>query len=315
MKTAESLIKVLSPGYNAMTMQEAYQQGEQKLVQKGIQQAHLDAWYLLEYVTKVSRTMYYAMPGRQLSKEQEKQYLHAIHQRGLHIPLQHLTGAQEFMGLEFQVNEHVLIPRQDTETVVEEAIHIICRCAEDLQAGQKGMCYKVLDMCTGSGCILLSILYHCRCDTAHEEKNKMSVEGIGTDISREALNVARDNALSLRIDARFLESDLFERIHGTYHMIVSNPPYIRSEVIGTLQDEVKLHDPRIALDGNADGLYFYRKIIESAGMYLEKGGVLIFEIGFDQGDAVTALMQKAGFQNIEVKKDLAGLDRVVLGVR
>lgn len=200
------------------------------------------------------------------------------------------------MGLEFRVNEHVLIPRQDTEVLVELAL-------EEL----KGMeSVRILDMCTGSGCILLSTLYYGR--------QERVMEGTGVDISKEALKVAKQNAKELHIDAKFVESNLFANVLGTYDLILSNPPYIPSAVIETLQPEVREHDPMLALDGKEDGLYFYRKIIEESKGSLNSGGKLIFEIGHDQGAAVSTYMMEQGFHHVRVKKDLAGLDRVVLGV-
>lgn len=285
-----------------MTMQEAYEQGEKRLTLAGIEEARLDAWYLLEHVTGVSRARYYVMPGKELSEAEEQKYLYYIEERAGRVPLQHLTGVQEFMGLSFRVNEHVLIPRQDTETAVEEAVRVIRQEASDIPV------FRILDMCTGSGCILLSVLHYGR------KEGTVRLEGIGADISEEALQVARENAGALHIEAGFQKSDLFEKIDGTYQMIISNPPYIRTDVIETLQEEVKRHDPWIALDGKEDGLYFYRKITVQAGRYLTRGGTLIFEIGSDQGEAVKTLMQEAGYRNIMVKKDLAGLDRVVIGV-
>ena len=195
------------------------------------------------------------------------------------------------MGYPFLVNDHVLIPRQDTETLVEEALKI----------SYTGM--KMLDMCTGSGCILFSML-----------KMKPGSEGTGCDISEEALKVAEANRKRLEVNAKLIQSDLFEHIEGTYDMIVSNPPYIRTAVIAELQDEVRLHDPWIALDGKEDGLFFYRKIVRESGRYLRKGGTLLFEIGHDQGEAVSELMKAEGYSDVKVKKDLAGLDRVVIGM-
>ena len=284
-----------------MTMQQALQAGELKLTESGITEAKIDAWYLLEFVTGVSRAMYYAFPDKLLTDEQERKYTYYIEQRSLHIPLQHLTGEQEFMGLTFKVNEHVLIPRQDTETLVEEAVSLI---ESSMKEKDK---IKVLDMCTGSGCILLSILKYA---TRRDKK----ITGTGADISEEALKVARFNSENLGIDAQFIQSDLFEHVEGRFDVITSNPPYIRTEVIHSLQEEVKLHDPWIALDGKEDGLFFYRKIISSAGQHLQKGGFLIFEIGHDQGMEVSGLMEKAGFKDVRVKKDLPGLDRVVIGM-
>lgn len=195
------------------------------------------------------------------------------------------------MGYPFYVDEHVLIPRQDTETLAEEALKVL----------KPGM--QVLDLCTGSGCILISLMKMCE-----------GLYGTGSDISEEALEVARKNACRLEVNATFIRSSLFEHISGRYDLIVSNPPYIRTSVIQELQEEVRLHDPFIALDGKEDGLYFYREIIKAGGGYLKPGGYLMFEIGYDQGTEVASLMEKHGYRNIMVKKDLAGLDRVVSGM-
>ena len=206
------------------------------------------------------------------------------------------------MGYEFLVNDQVLVPRQDTENLVEEAYRHI---KEKLKK-EPNKKVQVLDVCTGSGCILLSLMKLCG-----------QIEGTGVDISEGALEVARQNGERLKADAVFRKSDLFENVEGAYDIIVSNPPYIRSAVIEELADEVKLHDPYIALDGKEDGLYFYRRIIEQAPAYLKKKGWLLFEIGSDQGEdvkkaeEVSALLARAGYDKIDVKKDLAGLDRVV----
>ena len=276
-----------------MTLKEAYQYGQEQLKKAQIEDADLDAWYLLEYVTGVSRAMYFLDMARELSQEEETRYLEFIMVRTKHMPLQHITGVQEFMGLEFKVNEHVLVPRQDTEVLVESVLDIL----------EPKM--RVLDMCTGSGCILISLLRLC---------GFSDICGVGVDISKEALEVARKNAEKLGVDAMFLHSDLFSAVEGQYDVIVSNPPYIRTSVIEELKEEVKFHDPYIALDGKEDGLYFYRNIVEKSTQYLKKGGKLFFEIGHDQGEDVSTLMREAGFSNVTVKKDLAGLDRVVFGV-
>ena len=273
-----------------MTLREAFQRGEELLTEAGITDARLDAWYLLEHVSGVGRAMYYAMPDKILTEVQEKQYIDFIEKRAQRIPLQHLTGTQEFMGLEFRVNEHVLIPRQDTETLVEEALKVIT----------PGM--KVLDMCTGSGCILISIL-----------KNTVNVEGHGFDISKQALNVAKENARLNGVDASFERSDLFEMVTDVYDVIVSNPPYIPTEVIGGLQPEVAQYEPMQALDGKEDGLFFYRKIVKECRKYLTENGKILFEIGHDQGAAVAEMLTYAGFSEVKVVKDLAGNDRVVIG--
>lgn len=270
-----------------LTLQTLYREGQIRLKDSGIEEYQLDAWYLLEYVTGISKASYYGDPNRELSAAQAEEYRKCIEKRSERIPLQHITGVQEFMGHEFFVNEHVLIPRQDTEILVEHAL-------DKVEDGK-----KVLDMCTGSGCILLSIL------------KRYQVQGTGADISSEALQVAERNRKHLALpQVEWLQSDLFEKIEEKYDVIVSNPPYIQTGVIESLQEEVRLHDPYIALDGKEDGLYFYRRIIEDAKAYLEDGGWLLFEIGYDQTEPVTRLMEQAGYSEIHVKKDLSGLDRV-----
>lgn len=281
-----------------LTLKQLYKVGTVKLAEEGIEEFSLDAWYLLEYVTGVSKAMYFAEPERAVSEENADRYIDCIRRRAAHIPLQHITGEQEFMGYPFYVNEHVLIPRQDTETLVEEAIQVM----------RPKM--KILDMCTGSGCIVLSILKMCR-----EKYYMTELQGIGADVSEEALKVARENGRRLEVPVTWIHSDLFAKIpeEEKYDVIVSNPPYIETAVIDTLQEEVRLHDPYIALDGKEDGLYFYRRIISEAGKYLKPQGKLMFEIGCEQAKAVEELMKNAGYEQITVKKDLAGLDRVVYG--
>ena len=279
-----------------MTFREALNWGKEKLQHAGIPEYDLDAWLLLEHVSGLSRAMYFVRDREEMEESCREQYEEAIRKRESRVPLQHITGVQEFMGYEFHVNEHVLIPRQDTEILVEEAD----RAADD--TGAK----RILDVCTGSGCILLSLL-----------KMNENRTGTGSDLSEPALKMAEENRRLLEIPeerAAFVQSDLFERIEGTYDMIVSNPPYIRTEEIRKLQEEVRLHDPYGALDGKEDGLYFYRRIISEAGGYFDHQGTLLFEIGYDQAEDVKRLMEEAGYSQIYVKKDLAGLDRVVGGV-
>ena len=275
-----------------MTLREAYEYGQKQLQLAGIVDADLDAWYLLEFVTGISRTMYYLKMQESVSEEHEVLYGKYIETRASHIPLQHITGVQEFMGLEFLVNQHVLVPRQDTEVLVESVLEVL---KPDM---------RVLDMCTGSGCILISLM---------KLHGTSTICGVGVDISKEALKVAQANGERIGVKADFIQSDLFENVDGRYDVIVSNPPYIRTAVIEELKEEVKCHDPFIALDGKEDGLYFYRKIVEESGRYLKDGGKLYFEIGHDQGGDVKKLMEQAGFTGVTVKKDLAGLDRVVFG--
>lgn len=273
-----------------LTLQMIYKEGMETLEHAGIPDAKLDAWYLLEYVTGISRASYFGDPKREVPKEQAESYREVILRRAGHIPLQHITGEQEFMGYYFLVNPDVLIPRQDTETLTEEA----------LKFTKPGM--KVLDLCTGSGCILISLMKKCH-----------GLTGTGCDISEKALKTARENGRRLQVEASWIQSDLFEQISECFDLIVSNPPYIRTGVIEELQEEVRLHDPWIALDGKKDGLYFYRRIIAESTGYIRDNGALMFEIGHDQAEDVVRLMEEAGYTQIRVKKDLAGLDRVVTG--
>ncbi len=273
------------------TLRTLHKEGSDILWAAGIQEADLDAWLLLEYVTGISRAQALADPELEISGPQAECYENYIEKRSQRIPLQQITGEQEFFGLSFFVNEQVLIPRQDTEILVEEALAFL----------HPGM--KILDIGTGSGCILLSLL--------HEAGGEVS--GTGTDISRAALEVAQENSGRLHLEADFLESDLFQNIDETYDLIVSNPPYIPTADIEDLQEEVRLHDPRPALDGGADGLTLIRKIIRESPAYLNPGGALLLEIGCGQGEAAAACMADAGFTDIRIKKDLADLDRVVSG--
>lgn len=305
-----------------MTLKTGYTEAKRRLEKSGIEEAALDAWLLLEHVTGISRASYYADPDREMSPDEWRRYSELVGRRAERVPLQHITGTQEFMGLVFEVNEHVLIPRQDTEILVGQALAFIG--SGKVPAAENSRT-RILDMCTGSGCILLSVMHWAESyrqkalrragDTARGgEKQDIIIEGTGADISPKALAVAEKNARRLGISAGFVESDLFGAVRGKYGMIVSNPPYIRTDEIKDLQEEVRLHDPVIALDGREDGLYYYRRIVRESRSYLEEGGALLFEIGCDQAEAVSGLMSGAGFSEITVKKDLAGLDRVVSGV-
>lgn len=268
-----------------------YQIGKEQLQKAGITEAELDARLLLEFICHTDRNALYAHGDQEIEDEKMQDFLQLIEKRAVHIPLQHLTGEQNFMGLDFLINEHVLIPRQDTEILVEEIMR-------DLHDG-----IRILDMCTGSGCILLSLLHYSN-----------DCSGVGVDVSEDALAVARQNADRLaEKQAVFIQSDLFEKVEGSFDLIVSNPPYIRSQEIAGLMPEVREHEPHLALDGKDDGLHFYREIIKGAMPHLKRGGQLFFEIGYDQGEAVQALLAANGYTEIAVVKDYAGLDRVVYG--
>lgn len=286
-----------------MTLAEAYQAGKQILLDAGIREYGLDAWYLLEFVTGVNKAAFYLEPQQRITESQKAEFLSYIRERAKRVPLQYLTGEQEFMGLVFSVNRHVLIPRQDTEILVETALEWLNSGSVPAEDGK----VRMLDLCTGSGCILLSVLYY--------GGQKGKVEGTGTDISQEALKVARKNAELLDIKAAFVQSDLFEKIEKKkYGMIVSNPPYIKTRDIEALEPEVREHEPLQALDGSEDGLSFYRRILRQSGNFLEEKGVLLLEIGYNQGAEIAAMMRENGYADVTVKKDLAGLDRVVFGV-
>lgn len=273
-----------------MKYKEAYELGCLRLKAADISDYKTDARLLLEYVCGTTYGDLFTKGDDEVSAECEERFNDLLVKRSNHIPLQHLTGRQEFMGLEFLVNENVLVPRADTETLVEEVL-------KDLHDGM-----RVLDMCTGSGCILLSLL-----------KFSNDCEGVGVDISEKALEVAKSNAEALNIDATFIQSDLFENVEGKFDILVSNPPYIRTCEIEELMPEVRDHDPFIALNGHETGVFFYEKIVKEAPKFLNRGGLLAFEIGCDQGKEVSDIMSRGGFKNVEVINDLCGNPRVVKG--
>ena len=273
---------------------DAYQNGIKLLTEAGIAEAKLDARLLLEYVCGTDHSTLLAHPERELSETEAKEYEKCLERRAKREPVAYIVGTWDFMGLSFAVNSNVLIPEQDTEILVEEAMRFL----------EDGM--RFMDLCTGSGCIALSLLNYTNSTTA-----------LCTDISEAALKVAKENASNLGFSERaeFVQTDLFpeQSADGSkFDLIVSNPPYIESSVIETLAPEVKDFEPRLALDGDADGLTFYRRIVENAPAYLYSSGYLIMEIGYNQADAVVELLNNKGcYHDIEVIKDYAGNDRVV----
>lgn len=274
-----------------MTYEEMLRKCRRNLESAGIDDPDSDAWGLFEFVTGMDRTHYFLENREEMKVEEIKRLEELEVLRCERVPLQQITGYQYFYGRRFSVNEHVLIPRQDTECLVEETL-------KKVKSGD-----RVLDLCTGSGCIAVTI--------AKEKK----VTVVGTDISAQALEIAGKNAGDLDAEVQFACGDLFEAVEGEFDCIVSNPPYIPAGEIEHLMPEVRDHEPVSALDGSEDGLFFYRKIAQQAPEFLKPGGWLFFEIGYDQGITVPEIMQQAGFKKIEVKKDLAGHDRVVLGQR
>lgn len=273
-----------------MTLEKTLANGRQALEEAGIAEAALDAWYLLEHIGKFDRSYFYLHYQDEIEEEQLQEYLTLVKKRAERVPLQYITGEQAFMGLAFKVNSSVLIPRQDTELLVETALGVL----------QPDM--RVLDLCTGSGCILISLLHYAK-----------EIAGVGSDVSKQALITAKENAKANDVEAEWVRSDLFANLTGTFDVIVSNPPYIPTREIETLMPEIRDFEPVEALDGKEDGLFFYGRILTEGSGFLNPGGYLMFEIGHDQGEAVSALMKQAGYDQVRVIRDLSGLNRVVCG--
>lgn len=270
-----------------LTLKEALAKAVDKLQQMEVPDADIDAWYLLSYVTGLDRAAFFLHGEEPMAEPDMIRYRDLVTKRGERIPLQYLTGEQEFMGLDFHVNEHVLIPRQDTECLVERVLPYV--------DGK-----RVLDVCTGSGCIAIAIAKLGKPFIVH-----------GVDISEEALAVARQNATELNASVELFAGDLMTKMDGQYDVIVSNPPYIPPSVIEELMPEVRLHEPMLALDGGQDGLEFYRRIAGQAVTRLAPNGRLFLEIGCEQAAAVAEILQKQGYREVQVFQDLAGKDRIV----
>ena len=321
---------------------DVYEEGMALLA--GLEDAALDARLLLEYFCGIDTNRLLAEPGMPVSDDLRNAFLKGIKRRAAREPLAYIVGEQSFMGLPFIVSEDVLIPEQDTENLVEEALRLI----------DDGS--RILDLCTGSGCILLSLLHYTN-----------GCIGVGTDLSEKALEIARRNASAhgLSDQTVWLQGDLFDALDplnkkdnddkdnkrenykiednkreesrddqaeksteseksesgfpgmsytSGYDMIISNPPYIPTSVIDTLQPEVRCAQPRMALDGGGDGLDFYRRIISEAPAHLVVGGRLLLEIGYDQAEAVSDLLREAGYYGIEILKDYGGNDRIATAV-
>ncbi|SDB69445.1 peptide chain release factor N(5)-glutamine methyltransferase [Butyrivibrio sp. INlla16] len=269
-----------------------YKEGEEKLNNAGVPESALDARLLLEYVCGIDHNTLLSHGDMEVSEENILRYRDFLSKREQRIPVAYIVGNAEFMGIEFDVTGDVLIPNQDTETLAEEALRYL----------HDGM--NVLDLCTGSGCIALSLL-----------KYSNDTKAVGTDMSDAALLIAEKNAEKLGLSDRFkaVKADIFPEQVEKYDLIVSNPPYIPTDVIETLAPEVKTYEPYMALDGSADGLSFYKRIVPGAKEYLFKNGYLLLEIGYDQGEAVKELMESNGYKDVRVIKDLGGNDRVVGG--
>ena len=284
---------------------------ESAAILQELEDGSLDARLLLEHYCGIPAYKLLADPETPVEAADREACLAGARRRAAREPLAYIVGEQSFMGLPFVVSRDVLIPEQDTENMVEEALR-------HLEDGS-----RVLDLCTGSGCILLSLLHYSN-----------DCVGVGTDISGPALEIARKNADALGLSGQvmWMQGDLFEALPPVpeadcspfdnlfvlpekYDMIIANPPYIRSDVIDTLAPEVCCAEPRLALDGGADGLSFYRRIIRQAPAHLVIGGRIMLEIGFDQAEDVAALLKENGYYGVEVIRDYGGNDRIVTAVR
>lgn len=281
------------------TYRELYEEGRRVLEQAGLPDAALDARFLLEEVCGTNLQTLLVFPEKKVTEEEVNQYRAFIQRRKDREPTAMILGEWDFMGLTFRLNKSTLIPEQDTEVLVETALEELKR------RGLREAPLRILDLCTGSGCILLSLL--------HELRN---AGGLGTDLSEEALEAARENAVRLGLQERgtFRQGDLWEPVGDErFDLIVSNPPYVPTEVIPTLEPEVRCGEPYAALDGGEDGLVFYRRIMREAAGHLKPSGIIIVESGFDEAPQIAALMQDQKLRGIRTVKDYGGLDRVVLG--
>lgn len=284
-----------------MEIMELLSLGRKMLSDAGIPPTEPDALLLLAHVLKKNRGFLYAHPKETVDDDKKEEYLDCIEKRSKRIPLQHITGEQDFMGLTFKVNGNVLVPRQDTEILVEAAL-------KELHDGM-----RVLDLCTGSGCILISLLHYSN-----------DCRGVGLDISENALEIAEKNSVTAHTGISFKKCDILsekdwnsfikENVSDCgekFDIITSNPPYIPTKDIEGLMPEVKDHDPRIALDGGNDGLVFYKRIAKIARDALNFGGYLFLETGAYQAADVRGIFSDMGYRYIEIIKDYAGLDRVL----
>lgn len=263
--------------------------GSKMLTQAGIDEAELDARYILEYITGLNSAQYFIHSEDIIEKNKAEEFFRLIERRSKRIPLSYVIGTRDFFGLTFKVDENVLIPEQETELLVEEVIKY-----------SEGK--SVLDMCTGSGCIAISI-------ALFGKPSKVAA----SDIFEKALEVARENAKSLKAgEISFIQGDMFENVTDKFDIIVSNPPYIETGEIDELMPEVRDYIPRLALDGDIDGLKFYRIISKEAVKKLNKNGRIFYEIGYNQSRAVASILLENGFTDVKIMKDYSGLDRIVM---
>lgn len=285
-----------------MKIKEVIELGKQVLIRNNIDDASLVARELLAHVLGQNKQYLVIHSDDELEEEYRSKFVDCINQIVSGKPLQYITNKQEFMGLNFFVDENVLIPQPDTEVLVEETIK---KCISVAELGAEQSLIKILDLCTGSGAIAISLNY------VLAQKN-INAEIMASDISAKALDIAKKNNESNNTSVKFAESNLFENIQkNDFDIIVSNPPYIKRKIIETLPCQVQA-EPHIALDGGEDGLDFYKKIIDQACKYIKNGYVLL-EIGYDQKDEVEGLFRANGrYSEIETVKDLSNNDRCVI---
>ncbi|CDE13888.1 release factor glutamine methyltransferase [Clostridium sp. CAG:470] len=277
-----------------MTISELIKKGIIELKNGNIEEPKLKARLLMQYVLNKSRQYVIVNDREELDNIKEKQYLEEIKILKKGVPIEHITHQKEFMKLSFFVDKNVLIPRQDTEILVEEVINI----------AKKNNAKKILDLCTGSGAIAVSLA-----------KYLPQAEITAIDISNEALKIAKKNAISNNVENQitFISSDMFTNLNEEkFDIIVSNPPYIKTNVIKNLDIQVQ-NEPYIALDGGKDGLDFYKKIINESYQYLKYNGYLCLEIGFDQKiDVIELIENTESFTGTYSKKDLFDNDRIIV---
>lgn len=284
--TGEHLKRLI---FNKMTYRELKERGELILRDEKIEESENDSMLLLLNASNIDKAKYLLLENEEVLKDIEKKYLIDIENRATNYPLQYIIGMAYFYGLEIKVNENVLIPRSDTETLVDNVLK-----------ENKNKNIRVLDLCTGSGCIAIAL-------KKYGEYEKV----VASDISKEAIKLAKENAKINDANISFLESDLLDNIEGTFDIITINPPYIRKGDIDSLQKEVRLYEPKIALDGGEDGLMYYKKLATSAKNFLNKNGKIYMEIGYDEAEDIKKIFSIEDYKNIILYKDLLNNDRVI----
>lgn len=297
-----------------MKIKEIIINGANELKEKNVQDSNIRARILLQYVLQQDKNYLIVNSEKKVDEKEERVYNQHIQELIKGKPLQYITHIQEFMGLDFYVDENVLIPQPDTEILVDEAIKAIEGKIDNIDTNQNEKnVIKVLDMCTGSGAIATSIAKYFQDKNINEENLKIEIYAL--DISEEALKIAEKNAKTNGVHVTFFKSNMFEEIEkntkGKFDVIVSNPPYIETATIPTLSNEVQ-QEPHIALDGGKDGLDFYKIIAKEGNKYLNENGAILLEIGYNQKESVTKLFEKMQeYTRMECIQDLAGNDRVV----